>query len=174
MRRSLVLGVVAALAWTGFSQESFKAGEGVANDHSANVSFVARGGGNPYGYGVGSQYATPLGLTLLGWSLPNAFSVVDGIRLNFGCGRFERTNGIDVGLWSTSGDFRGVAANLIGNFSERDSVGLQVGLVNLTEFEVDGVQIGLVNKAGHLRGVQIGLVNFNPSGISFPILNCGF
>ena len=166
--------LVAGMASASFAQESFKAGEGVANNHSGNVSYVLRGGGNPYGYGAGSSYVTPFGLTLIAWDIPNSMSVVKGVRANLGCGRFERTYGADLGLFSKSGDFSGVAANIVGNFSERDAVGLQVGLVNMVEGEVRGVQIGLVNKSGHLYGLQIGLVNFNPSGISFPILNCGF
>ena len=172
-------GFLCALMATGvagaaFAQEVFKAGEGVANNHSGNVSYVSRGGGNPYGYGAGSSNVTPFGLTLIAWDFPNSMSVVKGVRANLGCGRFERTYGVDLGLFSKSGDFSGVAANIVGNFSERDATGLQVGLVNMVEEDVRGVQIGLVNKSGHLYGVQIGLINFNPSGISFPILNFGF
>ena len=166
--------LVAGVASASLAQEVFRAGEGVANDHNGNVQYVSRGGGNAYGYGAGSSYVTPLGLTLIAWDIPNSMSVVKGVRLNFGCGRFERTYGADLGLYSKSGDFSGVAANLIGNFSERNAQGLQLGVVNMVEGDVRGVQIGLVNKSGHLYGLQIGLVNFNPSGISFPILNFGF
>lgn len=173
MRKVLMSGMVALAALVA-SAETWKAGEGVANERVGNVSFVQRGGGADYGYGGGRQYFTPLGLTLLAWDIPNSMSAVYGLRLNLGCGRFERTYGVDLGLFSKSGAFSGVAANLIGNFCETDAEGLQVGLVNMVEGVVDGLQVGLVNKAGHLRGVQIGLVNFNPSGISFPILNCGF
>lgn len=157
-----------------FSQETFRAGEGVANGMGSNVTWVQRGGGNDYGYGGGTQYHTPLGLTLLAWDIPNSMSVVCGLRLNLGFGRFERTYGIDCGAFSKSGEFAGVAVNVVGNFCERDAEGLQVGVVNMVDGEVDGVQIGIVNKASRLRGLQIGLVNFNPSGISFPIVNCGF
>lgn len=172
--KKLLLSTVLLTALSVFAQESFRAGEGVANGVGGNVSYVQRGGGNDYGYGGGTQYHTPLGLTLLAWDIPNSMSVVCGLRLNLGCGRFERTNGVDLGLWSKSGEFTGVAANLVGNFSERDAQGLQIGVVNMVEGEADGVQIGLVNKASRLKGVQIGLINFNPSGISFPILNFGF
>jgi len=167
-----VLGAVALFLPS--SAETWKAGEGVANQRVGNITFAQRGAGTDYGYGGGRQYYTPVGLTLLAWDIPNSMSAVYGLRLNLGCGCFERTYGVDLGVFSRSGDFCGVAANLVGNFSERNAEGLQVGLVNMVEDEVDGVQIGLVNKAGRLRGVQIGLVNFNPSGISFPILNCGF
>jgi len=166
------LGVMAVVLSS--AAETWKAGEGVANQRVGNVTFEQRGGGADYGYGGGRQYYTPIGLTLLAWDIPNSMSAVYGLRLNFGVGRFERTYGVDLGAFSRSGDFSGVAANLIGNFSDRDAEGLQIGLVNMVEGEVDGLQVGLVNKAGRLRGVQIGLVNFNPSGISFPILNCGF
>ena len=174
MRGILCLMLAAGAAGAAFAQDVFKAGEGVANSHSGNVSCVPRGGGNPYGYGAGSSYVTPFGLTLIAWDIPNSMSVVRGVRANFGCGRFERTYGADLGLFSKSGDFSGVAANIIGNFSERNATGLQLGIVNMVEGDVRGMQIGLVNKSGHLLGVQIGLINFNPSGISFPILNFGF
>lgn len=174
MKKLFIVLLTAGVAGAAFAQEVFKAGEGIANNHWGNVSYVPRGGGNPYGYGAGSSYVTPLGLTLIAWDIPNSMSVVKGVRLNLGCGRFERTYGVDLGLFSKSGDFSGVAANVIGNFSERDATGLQLGVVNMVEGEVRGVQIGLVNKAGHLYGLQIGLVNFNPSGITFPILNFGF
>lgn len=174
MKRLIVAAFAACVSLAVSSQEVFKAGEGVANNHGGNVSYVPRGGGNPYGYGAGSSYMTPLGLTLIAWDVPNSMSVVKGLRVNLGCGRFERTYGADLGFFSKSGDFCGVAANAVGNFSERDSEGLQLGVVNMVEGDVRGVQIGLVNKAGRLYGVQLGLVNFNPSGISFPILNFGF
>ena len=163
-----------ALAFGAWAQESFKAGEGVANSHSSNVSFVTRGGGNDYGYGAGSQYFTPLGLTLIAWDIPNSISVVKGLRLNLGFGRFERTYGFDLGLFSRSGDFVGVAGNLVGNFSERDAEGIQIGAVNGAEADVRGVQIGVVNWADRLCGLQIGLLNINRAGIVFPILNVGW
>lgn len=174
MKRTMLAAFAAGVSLAISAQEVFRAGEGVANNHGGNVSYVSRGGGNPYGYGAGSSYVTPLGLTLVAWDIPNSMSVVKGVRANLGCGRFERTYGVDLGLFSKSGDFCGVAANVVGNFSERDAEGFQFGVVNMVEGDVRGVQIGLVNKAGHLYGVQIGLVNFNPSGISFPILNFGF
>lgn len=172
--KRILFAVMSMVAVAAFAQETFRAGEGVANGVGGNVTYVQRGGGCDYGYGGGTQYFTPIGLTLLAWDIPNSMSIVYGLRLNLGCGRFERTNGIDLGLFSKSGDSCGVAANLIGNFCERDADGLQVGVVNMVDGDVNGVQVGLVNKARRLRGVQIGLVNFNPSGISFPIVNCGF
>ena len=174
MKRMLFAVSAACALLTISAEETFRAGEGVANGVGGNVSYVQRGAGADYGYGAGRQYYTPLGLTLLAWDIPNSMSCVYGLRLNFGCGRFERTYGVDAGAFSKTGTFAGIGANLIGNVCERDADGLQVGVVNLVEGEVNGVQIGIVNKAGHLRGLQIGLVNFNPSGISFPILNCGF
>jgi len=153
-------------------------GEGVANEpadgtHATNVAFVQRGGGNEYGFGIGRQYVTPLGLTVLSWSLPNEMCLVRGVRANLGVGRYVETYGLDVGFWSTSGAFRGLAGNVIGNFVDRDGTGLQVGLVNLVEGEFTGVQIGILNSTQHLRGMQVGLMNFNPRGIFFPILNFG-
>jgi len=166
--------LAACLASAADAGEVFRAGEGVANDYSGNVSFVARGGSNDYGYGIGCQYVTPIGLTLLAWDVPNSVSVVKGLRLNFGCGRFEGTYGVDAGLFSKSGVFGGVEANLIGNFAERDADGLQFGVVNVANGSVHGLQAGLFNQAKRLYGVQIGLINVNSGGIVFPILNVGW
>jgi len=173
-KRLFPMALAAGLFFAAGAQEVFRAGEGVANDRSGNVSFVARGGGNDYGYGLGRQYVTPLGLTLLAWDVPNSFSVVKGVRANLGCGRFERVYGVDLGLFSASGDFCGVAANLVGNFSERDAVGLQCGLVNMAEDSAKGLQVGLFNQAKRLYGVQVGLINVNACGIVCPILNVGW
>ena len=177
--KSILIGVAAAGLVSAAQAARFEAGKGVANDHatgagSNDVTFVARGGDNAYGYGVGRQYVTPIGLTILPWSIPNELSVVYGLRANFGFGRYERTYGIDAGAWSTSGEFGGVAANLVGNYVERNAAGVQVGVVNLVDGEAAGVQIGIVNSARRLRGLQIGIANFNESGIFFPILNFGF
>ena len=174
----LMCGMAAGMSLT-VQSARFEAGQGVANDRATgagpnDVTFVARGGDNAYGYGVGRQYATPLGLTILPWSLPNELSVVYGIRANFGFGRFERTYGVDVGAWSTSGEFGGVAANLVGNYVERNASGVMVGVVNFVSGEMSGVQVGVVNSARRLAGLQIGLANFNDAGIFFPILNFGF
>lgn len=174
MKKVALVSFVAAAALAVSAQETFRAGEGVANGVGSNVTWAPRGAGNDYGYGGGTQYHTPLGLTLLAWDIPNSMSVVCGLRANLGCGRFERTYGIDLGAFSKSGETVGVAGNIVGNFCERDADGLLVGVVNMVDGDMNGVQIGLVNKASRLRGVQIGLINFNPSGISFPILNCGF
>ena len=176
--RSFLVAGVACLAFAAQAAR-FEAGKGVANERATgagpnDVTFVARGGDNAYGYGVGSQYTTPLGLTILPWSIPNELSVVYGLRANLGFGRYERTYGIDAGAWSTSGEFGGVAANLVGNYVERNATGVQVGVVNLVDGEMSGVQIGVVNAARHLRGMQIGIANFNETGIFFPILNFGF
>jgi len=177
-RVSAFLACVACLALVARA-DRFEAGKGVANERATgagpnDVTFVSRGVDGPYGYGVGSQYVTPLGLTILPWSIPNEISLVYGLRANFGFGRYERTYGIDAGAWSTSGEFGGVAANLVGNYVERNAMGLQVGVVNLVDGEMSGVQIGVVNAARRLRGMQIGLANFNEAGIFFPILNFGF
>ena len=177
-RISAFLACVACLALAA-QADRFEAGKGVANERATgagpnDVTFVSRGVDGDYGYGVGRQYTTPLGLTILPWSIPNELSVVYGLRANFGFGRYERTYGIDAGAWSTSGEFGGIAANLVGNYVERDATGLQVGVVNLVDGEMSGVQVGVVNAARRLRGMQIGLANFNEAGIFFPILNFGF
>lgn len=172
--RKIICCFAMAAAISVSAANSLRPGEGVANDHAGNVAFVQRGGGNAYGFGGSSQFVTPIGLTLLAWDIPSSISVVEGLRLNLGVGRFEKTYGVDVGAFSRSGDFAGIAVNVIGNFSERDSEGLQVGLVNVTDGAVNGLQIGLFNSAGRLNGVQIGLLNNSKAQLFFPILNAGW
>lgn len=161
---------VCALAFSSFAQ--WKPGQGVANDHARgsnphDVPFVQRGGGNGYGY---RTYDVPIGLTFLPWSAPNFESTVKGVRVNLGWGRYAATYGLDLGAFSNSGDFAGVAANWLGNVVSRDAVGVQVGLVNAGG-RARGLQIGLVNHVDRLDGVQIGLLNFATSQWSIPFVN---
>lgn len=172
--KKLMLVSVLCLTFAAVADGQWKRGEGVANGAGANVDFVPRGAGQDYGYGSGRQYFSPLGLTLLSWSLPNEMSVIGGLRVNFGWGRYERTYGVDLGAFSKSGTFGGIAANLGGNFCTGKAEGLQMGAVNLVDGEMSGIQVGFVNGTARLRGLQIGLLNFNEAGITLPIINCGF
>jgi hypothetical protein len=116
-----------------------------------DVTFVSRGGGNEYGY---RQYALPIGLTVLFWSMPNFESSVYGVRLNFGWGAYHCTYGLDTGIFSRSKKFGGISWTALGNYVEQYSVGIQAGLVNVVQGEMSGLQIGLVNFANHFYEVK--------------------
>ena len=155
------------------AEAQLRPGQGIANDHARgdnarDVVFVKRGGGNPYGY---RSYDTVIGLTVLPWSLPNEESSVKGLRLNLGWGYYAGTYGLDLGAFSRTGEFRGLGANWLGHFADRDAKGLQVGLVNVTGRSAVGLQIGLVNYVERLEGVQIGLLNFATSQWTLPFIN---
>ena len=170
MKFRMVLSIV-CVACAAAAQ--MRPGQGVANDHARggnprDVVFVERGGGNPYGY---RSYDTVLGFTFLPWSFPNEESSVRGLRLNLGWGRYVETRGIDLGVFSNSGDFRGIGANLLGARTTRDARGIQVGLVNVTGRRAAGLQIGLVNHVNRLEGIQIGLLNFATSQWTLPLIN---
>ena len=94
-----------------------------------------------------------------------------GLRLNFGWGYYAGTYGLDLGAFSNTGEFRGLGANWIGHYADRDAKGLQVGLVNVTGHRAVGLQIGLVNYAVRVdRGLQIGLVNIISENGWLPVL----
>lgn len=175
MKKLLVVLLTVSAAIAANAQAKWQAGQGIANDHAAganarDVTFVARDAGNGYGY---RQYTTPIGLTVLPWSLPNFESFVYGLRLNFGWGGYAETYGIDGGLFSSSREFGGIALDLFGNYVTGGSAGLQAGLVNVGAEDVYGLQVGGVNFAGRLHGVQIGFLNFNRAGIVLPLINVG-
>lgn len=175
MKKMIVFAAFAACTALVAGAQQFRPGTGVANDHARgdnpyDVPFVARGGGNPYGY---RAYDTAVGLTVLPWSLPNFESTVRGVRFNFGWGRYAGTYGLDSGLFSVAGDFAGVAVNLLGQYVDGDATGLQVGLANVGR-HVRGLQVGVVNHAERLDGVQIGLLNFATTQWSVPLVNIGW
>lgn len=117
-------------------------------------------------------------------SAPLQLSLVPGIAL---CDRYETIEGLTLGLWSenpqsafalgivngSSGQSAGLSLGIFLNYANDytgvalapfnyvngDFCGWQGGLVNYTERFMRGVQIGVANYAGHLMGVQIGLVN---------------
>ena len=174
MKKTVLSAFCALAACAAFAQ--WQPGQGAANDHARggnprDVVFVQRGAGNPYGY---RAYNTVIGFTLLPWSLPNDESSVTGLRLNLGWGRYAWTRGVDLGAFSYSGEFRGIAANVLGNRADGDALGLQVGLVNLAGRRAAGLQIGLVNHVERLEGVQIGLLNFATSQWTLPFINIGW
>lgn len=160
------------------SAAGFEAGKGVANDlatgsNKRDVTFVERGGNNSYGW---RSYDIAIGATVLPWAIPNEESSVYGLRLNFGWGSYMDTYGLDAGVFSaTKRDFGGVAVNVFGNSADGTMGGIQIGLVNIAGGGAYGLQIGAVNFAGDLHGVQIGILNFNNTGLKcFPVVNAGF
>ena len=174
MKRTFLAMVFSCMSVSAFAQ--WQPGQGMANDrargnNARDVVFVERGGGNPYGY---RSYDTAIGLTVLPWSFPNEESSVKGLRLNFGWGSYVGTYGLDLGAFSNGGEFRGLGANWIGHFADRDAKGLQIGLVNVTGHCAVGLQIGLVNYVERLEGVQIGLLNIATSQWTLPFINIGW
>lgn len=175
--RNLILAL-AALTTASVYSAGFEAGKGVANDlatgaNRRDVTFVERGGNNSYGW---QSYDVVLGVTVLPWSIPNEESSVYGLRLNLGWGAYVDTYGLDAGLFSScSRDFGGIAANFCGNLVGETMGGIQVGAVNAVYGSAYGLQVAFVNFAEDLHGVQIGVLNFNNSGLKcFPVVNIGF
>ena len=173
-------GVVLAAAGMAVAASAarFEAGRGVANDRATgagpnDVTFVVRGNGNDYGW---RGWDMVLGGTILPWSIPNEESNIYGARLNLGWGSYACTYGLDAGAFSSSTrDFGGIQANLCGNVVGETMGGIQAGAVNIVRGSAYGLQIAFVNFAEDLRGVQIGVLNFNNTGLRcFPVINMGF
>ncbi len=151
---------------------------GVANDYGTqpgpannHVVFEPRSASTGYGYEDGM---TVVGFTFLPWAAPNSSWDVHGVRLNFGWGRHREMIGLDTGFFGASEYFGGLSATVIGNHSAGDADGVLLGVVNVVDARVRGIQLGLVNYAGDLKGLQVGLLNFNTAGIFFPVINLGF
>ena len=175
MKKLIMVAFAATIAATA-TAAGWNAGQGVANDRATgvnqrDVTFVKRGGGNEYGY---RQYATPIGFTVLPWSMPNFESSVYGVRLNLGWGAYHGTYGLDSGVFSRSKEFAGISWTVFGNYIENSASGIQAGLVNVVNENMTGIQIGLVNFAGRLNGMQIGVLNFNTAQVTLPIINFGW
>lgn len=178
MRKLAFAAVLGAFAAASAAAAGFAAGQGVANDlatgeNERDVTFVQRGGGNDYGW---RSYDTVVGVTVLPWSIPNEESSVYGVRLNFGWGAFVDMFGLDSGLFSyTKRDFGGISPTIFGNYVGGTMRGLQAGVVNIVEGSAYGLQFGAVNFAQDLHGVQIGILNFNGTGVAcLPLVNAGF
>lgn len=171
------VGFLAVLVASVASAQVLTPQTGVANDHggvktrSVDVAFVPRSGETSYGYNDGY---TGVGLTILAWPIPNPDYDVAGFRLNLGWASYRDTIGFDCGTFSASRNAEGLQINLFGNLAYCDASGWQNGLVNIGKQNMRGLQIGLVNYSDYLQGVQIGLLNINRSGITFPILNLGW
>ena len=173
MKRILMMGM--ACLTTLAVNAAWQAGQGIANDRATglndrDVTFVKRGAGNGYGW---RQYALPIGVTVLPWSVPNFESSVYGLRVNLGWGEYAGTYGLDAGVFSNRKSFGGISANFFGNYASDASAGIETGAVNIAG-TMHGLQFGFVNFADSLYGVQIGVLNFNRSGIAFPVINIGW
>jgi hypothetical protein len=172
------LSLCAACVATAASAAGFEAGKGVANDlatgaNGRDVTFVERGGNNSYGW---RSYDMVVGVTVLPWSIPNEECSVYGLRFNFGWGSYVDMFGLDSGLFSvTARNFGGFSATVFGNSTGGLVKGVQIGLVNAAQDSVYGLQVGVVNFARDLHGAQIGVLNFNGTGVAcLPVLNVGF
>ena len=149
---------------------------------------------------------TPLQIGLAGESAQifRPETRVMGLRLNLAFSENDDVTGIDVGLFSLSdrmtafqlnvansveAEFIGISVGML--FSTMGSVsGLQAGIFNTVDHDlngfqlgafniaddVSGFQIGLVNRTVSLRGIQLGLVNIVEAGpvTFFPIVNAAF
>jgi hypothetical protein len=109
---------------------------------------------------------------------------IQGIRLNFIYGKNVSMVGFDWGLanhvgtggftglqWGAvnicDGKCSGVQLGLV-NFNQKNVEGFQWGWYNRGDY-VNGFQLGLVNSAESMKGLQIGLVNIIKTGGEFPV-----
>ena len=173
--KGFLIACAAATLFATTANAAWQAGQGVANDRATgandrDVTFVKRGAGDGYGW---RQYALPIGVTVLPWSIPNFESSVYGLRVNLGWGEYDGTYGLDAGVFSSRKTFGGISANFFGNYASEEAMGLETGAVNIAG-TMRGLQFGFVNFADCLYGVQIGVLNFNRAGITFPVINIGW
>lgn len=176
--KKIAIAAVAAIGLMSANAQVLTPETGVANDHGqqpelrdVHVVYEARSAQNGYGYEDGM---TVVGFTFLPWAAPNSSWDVHGVRLNFGWGRHREMVGLDTGFFGASDYFGGLSATIIGNYTTGNADGVQLGIVNVVDARVRGIQFGLVNYAGDLKGLQLGLLNFNTTGIFFPVVNLGF
>lgn len=172
------IAIIASAAAISAAAQVLTPETGVANDYGqqpelrdVHVVYQPRTADTGYGYEDGM---TVVGFTLFSWAAPNSSWDVRGVRFNFGWGRHREMVGLDTGFFGASEYFGGLSATVIGNLTTGDADGVQLGIVNVVDARVRGIQLGLVNYAGDLKGLQVGLLNFNTTGIFFPVINLGF
>ncbi len=99
---------------------------------------------------------------------------ITGVRLNLLYGRNVSVSGLDVGLvnHTTTGKFIGLQYGLVG-LSDSDFSGWQDCFVNITNKKFEGFQFGWVNYADYMSGFQLGLVNYTRSakGLQIGLVN---
>ena len=106
-----------------------------------------------------------------------------GMRVNVIFGYTPRLWGLDAGLLNmTSLEMRGIQTGLMNtslgdarglqlggaNWVEEDFKGAQAGFINVVAGNSKSVQLGFVNTSKSLKGVQIGVLNFNETGQPLP------
>lgn len=111
-------------------------------------------------------------------------NTIQGIRLNFIYGKNVSMVGFDWGLanhvgtggftglqWGAvnicDGICKGVQLGLV-NYDQKNVEGFQWGWYNRGDY-VNGFQLGLVNSAETMKGLQIGIINFIKTGGQFPV-----
>jgi len=99
---------------------------------------------------------------------------ITGVRLNLLYGRNVSVTGLDVGLvnHTTTGKFIGLQYGIVG-LSDSDFSGWQDCVVNITNQKFEGFQFGWVNYANYLSGFQLGLVNYakTAKGLQIGLVN---
>jgi len=88
-----------------------------------------------------------------------SFSVINGDQ--------DALYGLGLGLFSDAGELGGLQIGM-GNKVLHHLYGMQIGVANNAE-SGSGVQIGLYNRSHSMKGLQLGLINFNDNGL-LPIL----
>ena len=101
-------------------------------------------------------------------------TAIKGIRLSLLYGKNTSITGLDWGLvnHTTSGQSLGIQYGLVG-LSDADFTGLQDNFVNVTKGNFEGLQWGFVNYANYAHGLQIGFVNYAKSmkGLQIGLVN---
>jgi len=99
---------------------------------------------------------------------------VGGFRFNLIYGRNAAMTGLDIGLVNHTGpgDFVGVQFGILG-LSDGGMTGWQANWVNITEAAMQGVQTGLFNLEGSGEGLQWGAANIADfhNGLQLAIVN---
>jgi hypothetical protein len=124
---------------------------------------------------LGAQFAVGLNLVReryygLQGGLINMANEAHGAQLGLVNGA-KRVTGFEAGLVNTAQSFKGLQAGLVNTTvdSSTDSLGLQLGLVNVSTGHVRGSQIGLVNYADKADS-QFGLISVTRDGGIHPIV----
>jgi hypothetical protein len=101
-------------------------------------------------------------------------TAISGIRLSLLYGKNTSVTGLDWGLvnHTTSGQSLGIQFGLVG-LSDADFKGLQDNFVNVTKGNFEGLQWGFVNYANYAHGLQLGFINYANSmkGLQIGLLN---
>jgi hypothetical protein len=101
-------------------------------------------------------------------------TVIRGVRLNLIYGSNAAVHGLDIGLVNRTTEKQsvGIQTGILG-LSEHGFKGFQVNAVNITNNEFIGVQFGFVNAVEDANGLMIGVINFanRMNGLQIGIIN---